>query len=70
MTKKRYHKLFYALMQRINIRHIEVYGKGVDNWGGVLKAAATVNPFPNSLGFTSYKEIWENLMPTRQQYGM
>ncbi len=71
MTRQRYIKLLYALMQRINQKHIEVFGTPAENWGKVLKGTlrikyrSTQNPI-----VTSYAEAWEMLKPIREQYGM
>lgn len=71
MTKKRYRKLCYALMQKINQKHIEVCGKGSDNWGKVLKGVLKLE-FKNidQTKFSSYAEAWESIKPIREQYGM
>ena len=70
MTKKRYKKLGYALMQRINTTHIEIYGKGVDGWGKVLKGVQRVGFRKLDPRFNSYDEAWESIKPIREQYGM
>lgn len=71
MTKKRYQKLLYALMQKTNQEYIKVFGKGVDNWGKVLKSVPKIK-FANmdQAKVHSYAEAWESLKPIRNQYGM
>ena len=69
MTRKRFTKLFYALMQEINKKHIEVCGTPAENWGKVLKHALTTKPY-NVEGFTSYEQLWERMLPIRKAYGM
>lgn len=70
MTKKRYRKLAYALMQKIQAKHIEVCGKSADNWGKVLKGVSKVEFKAIDLKFKSYEEAWESIKPIREQYGM
>ena len=71
MTRKRYIKLGYALMQRINKTHIGIYGVGHDDWGKVLKGVANVKfGTAQSPKCASYKEAWERIKPIREQYGM
>jgi hypothetical protein len=36
MTRKRYIKLGYALMQKINTKNIEMFGRSAQGWGKVL----------------------------------
>lgn len=71
MTRKRFRKLGYALMQRINTAHIAIYGKGCDGWGTVLKGVQKVSfgtkQAPNC---SSYAEAWESIKPIREQYGL
>ena len=69
MTRKRFTKLFYALMQEINKKHIEVCGTPAEKWGRVLENALTIKPYKVE-GFTSYEELWERLLPIRKAYGM
>ena len=69
MTRKRFTKLFYALMQKMNKKHIEVCGTSSENWGKVLKHALTITPYKVE-SFTSYKQLWESLLPIRKVYGM
>lgn len=71
MTRKRYIKLAYALMQRINADHIKVCGKSADNWGKVLANVQKVKyGTKQAPKFNSYAEAWEYILPIRQQYGM
>ncbi len=71
MTRQRYIKLVYALMQRINQHHIDVFGTPAENWDKVLKGTLRIkyrsgqNPI-----VTSYAEAWEILKPIRERYGM
>lgn len=66
MTAKRYHKLFYALMQKI---HQEDPLKNFVKWGGVLQATKTADPFEKGV-HKSYAEAWESLRSIREEYGM
>lgn len=71
MTRQRYIKLLYALMQRINQKHIEVFGNPAENWGTVLKCTLNVKyRSAQEPIVTSYAEAWEILKPLREQYGM
>lgn len=71
MTRKRYIKLMYALMQRINQRYISVYGHGYDGWGKVLKDVSRLNYGTAHHPKTkSYAEMWACLKFIREQYGM
>jgi hypothetical protein len=71
MTRKRYIKLFYALMQKINAEHIRVCGKPADEWGKVLRGVRRIKFGADwTPETTSYAEAWENLRTIRQQYGM
>ena len=70
MTRKRFTKLFYALMQEMNKDHLKTCGTSAKNWGRVLKAVSVAHPFPNDKGVTSYEECWENLKSIRNLYGM
>lgn len=66
MTRKRYIKLMYALMQRINQRYISIYGHGYDGWGKVLKGVSRLKYGTDK----SYEEVWTTLKSIREQYGM
>ena len=68
MTKKRYRKLFYALMQRINLDHIKWCGTPADEMGKLLKCAQRVEI--KNAKVASYAEAWEMLKPLRQANGM
>lgn len=71
MTRKRYIKLGYALMQEINKKHIEVCGCSSEHWGKVLVSIQRVKyGTKQEPQFKSYAEAWESLKPIRQQYGM
>lgn len=73
MTKKRYIKLLYALMQKMHLEHTETCSRsfGKEKWGRVLKSALNAKPFPNSYRIKSYQEIWEDtLADIRERYGM
>lgn len=71
MTRQRYIKLFYALMQRINQKNIELLGTSAKDWGKVLKGVQAVKfgtkQAPHG---KSYAEAWESLKPVREAYGM
>ena len=69
MTRKRFTKLFYALMQEIHKKNIEVCGTPSKGWGKVLDHALTTKPYKVD-GFTSYEELWERMLPIRKVYGM
>lgn len=62
MTKKRYHKLFRALMTKMM--------SGYPSAGRCIRAAATADPINNGGKFKSYAEAWESLKPIRDDYGM
>ena len=71
MTRKRYVKLGYALMQKINKQHIEVCGCSAEQWGKVLAGIKKVKfGTEREPKFKSYAEAWESLKPVRQLYGM
>lgn len=70
MTRKRYKKLGYALMQKLNQYHIETYGTPGENMGNVLKWASTVTFDRISPKFHSYEEAWESIKGIRQIVGM
>ena len=71
MTRKRYIKLGYALMAKINKKHIDICGKGSDDWGKVLKNVQTIKFNTDHAPKTSsYKEAWESIKTIREQYGM
>lgn len=71
MNRKRFRKLGYALMQRINTTHIAVYGNGVGDWGTVLKGAQKVGfGTKQAPKYSSYAEAWESIKPIREQYGL
>lgn len=71
MTRKRYIKLGYALMAKINKTHIDIYGKGYENWGKVFKNVSKIKFNTDHAPKTnSYKEAWETIKPIREQYGM
>ena len=71
MTRKRYIKLAYALMQRINAEHIKYCGKGAKDWGKVLASVQRVKyGSKQEPQVKSYAEAWEILKPTRESYGM
>ena len=63
MTRKRYIKLVYALMQRINQSC-----KTKSKWGIVLKGVQRIS-FEN-VKYNSYAEAWESLSEMRKQYGL
>ena len=71
MTRKRYIKLFYALAQRMNQKHIEVCGCAIKDWGKALKNVQNIKfGTAHSPLTSSYKEAWELIKPIREQYGM
>ena len=70
MTRKRYRKLGYALMQKINSQHIAIYGTGYDDWKRVLKGIQRVSFINIDPKFKSYADAWESIKPIREQYGM
>lgn len=67
MTRKRYIKLAYALMQKIH----QAGGCKAEGWGTVLKGVSRVKygtkQFPKT---QSYAEAWESIKSIRVQYGM
>ena len=71
MTRKRYIKLGYALMQKINAKSIEMSGRSAQGWGKVLANVQKIR-YGTILApkFKSYAEAWESLKPIREQYGM
>ncbi len=71
MTRKRYIKLGYALMQRINEDHIKACGTSIENMGKILAATRRIKyGTERAPKFNSYAEAWEYIAPIRQQYGM
>ena len=71
MTRKRYVKLVYALMQEINKEHIKVCGKSADAWGRCVKSVQRIKYGTAATPkLTTYAEAWESLKPIREQYGM
>ena len=71
MTRKRYIKLGYALMQKINTKSIEMSGRSAQGWGKVLANVQKIRYGTiRAPGFASYAEAWESLKPIREQYGM
>ena len=62
MTKKRYIKLCYALMQKIG-REMPIAKMGI-----LLKGVQRID-FKN-ITYSSYAEAWESLKSIRSQYGM
>lgn len=71
MTKKRYKKLMYALMQRANEGHKFPYGirNTYFRHAGTLFKAVQKIEFKD-IKFNSYAEAWESLKDIRSQYGM
>lgn len=67
MTAKRYHKLLYALMQKI---HQEDPLKNHVKWGSVLRAVGLSTPIEPPGKHNSYAEAWESLRTIREEYGM
>ena len=64
MTRKRYTKLLYALMQEINKGHIKWCGYPAKDFGKVLKAVQKAKPT------MPYAEAWECLKDLRKSCGM
>lgn len=63
MTKKRFNKLFRALMTKMMT--------GYPTAGRCIRAAATADPIhKEGAKFKSYAEAWESLKPIRDDYGM
>lgn len=71
MTKKRYIKLLYALMQKMNKNCIEKTGLPVLGIGRCLKGCIRLE-FANidKTKVSSYAEAWEMLEPIRKAYKM
>jgi hypothetical protein len=71
MTRKRYIKLGYALMQKINVVHIQATGERAKDWGKVLRHVRTVKfGSKNAPNTNSYAEAWERVKSIRELYGM
>ena len=71
MTRKRYIKLGYALMQRINAGCIKASGTSMDDMGKILANVQRIKyGTERAPKFNSYAEAWEYILPIRQQYGM
>ena len=64
MTRKRYIKLLYALMQEMNKEYREMFGTHAPKIGRVLKSVQKVEPK------IPYAEAWECLKDFRETYGM
>ena len=62
MTKKRYIKLVYALMQRMHQEH------PIASVGLLFKGVQKIE-FKN-VKYNSYADAWESLKSIRSQYGM
>ena len=71
MTKNRYRKLVYALMQKCNQDYIKMTGHTVSKCGRALKGCLRLE-FANmdKTKVNSYAEAWECLKPLREQFGM
>lgn len=65
MTKKRYHKLFVALMTKL-VREGQ-FNKG--ECGRLIKASATADPFGKG-NYHSYQEAWDGMLGLRKAYNM
>lgn len=65
MTRKRYVKLLYALMQKMHQAHN--FEKAGRTFNATLKVGFKCT---NSPEVKSYAEAWEILKPIRKQYGM
>lgn len=71
MTRKRYQKLVYALLQEINKEHTKLCGKSAGKWGRCLKSVQRIKyGSPDTPKLTNYAEAWESLKPIRELYGM
>lgn len=71
MTRKRYVKLVYALMQEINKDHRKWCGKTAENYGLVLKGVQRIKYGSAATPkLTTYAEAWESLKEIRAIYGM
>ena len=67
MTRKRYIKLAYALMQKIH----QAGGCRAEGWGKVLKGVSRVKyGTAQSPKTESYAEAWATIKSIREQYGM
>lgn len=71
MTKKRYRKMIYALMQKINKDCIEKTGYPAVKVGRALKGCLRIE-FTNmdKTKVSSYAEAWETLKPLRESVKM
>lgn len=71
MTKKRYRKLVYALMQKCNQDYIKMTGHTVNKCGRALKGCLSLE-FANmdKTKVSSYAEAWECLKDLRKNCGM
>lgn len=71
MTKKRYRKMVYAIMQKCNQDYIKMTGHTVNNCGRALKGCLRLE-YANmdKTKVSSYAEAWEMLKPIRQSVGM
>ena len=71
MTRKRYVKLVYALMQEINKDYTKMCGTGMENWGRVLKSVQRIKYRSAATPqLTNYAEAWDSLASIRKQFGM
>ena len=70
MTKKRYRKLMYALMQKINKRYIDLFGETEEGVGQLLKGTLKTELSLCAPEIHSYQQAWDVLLPLRNQYGM
>lgn len=64
MTRKRYIKLLYALMQEMNKEYVKMFGTTAPKCGRVLKGVQKANPI------IPYADAWECLKDIRKTYGM
>lgn len=69
MTRKRYRKLLYALIQKMGKEYRRTFGTAPQDWGKVLKSVLDLKPNFNE-EISSYKQCWDMLSITRNQYGM
>lgn len=70
MTRKRYIKLCYALMQKINQEYIKTFGEGAKGWNTVLKGIKKIEYKNIDSKYKSYTDAWDSLESIRKQYGM
>ena len=70
MTRKRYRKLLYALIQKMGEEYRGTFGIAPKDWGKVLKSVLDLKPSFDGKGCSSYQEMWDYALLLRKKHGM